>query len=306
MSSLTRCVAVLGLVCSSGTAIADEGDTGKRRLVSIEVVIAETGEKGARAEGLDPAAAEKQIARIRELEAQGKLTGLTRVRLSTLEESIATVHVGEKSPYVVNQGTIDPQIRRGSGPGPGAASVVYNWQETGTVVSATPRVEDEGTILIELQVEKSIAPRDVPKTAAEPEKPTLPGRFATLRANSTVRVPNGQTVIVQGLEIFSEKETSQTTILVTARVEQVAKGAGSKSVSTRNDYEIKIFALKSASAASAATIVSSIFDGRPVKIAIDERTNSLILQGPRREFEAIEAILLRLDDAPAPADKRVK
>jgi type II secretory pathway component GspD/PulD (secretin) len=283
-----RLVVVVGLFSGSGFAWAADADAPRPGFVTLEVVIAE-----AAANDWATAEASRPAARIRELEKHQKLAAITRVRLSTLEGSIAVAQFGEKAPYVAGR------VARGSPRGRDEAGAIdWNWQETGTMLSATPRIEEDGAILVELQLEQSSPRRDAARSGAEAGDNPAPGRFLSWHARSTVRVSNGQPVIVQRVGSGSADGALQKVVLLTAHAEQTTRTGESRSASTRSDYEIKIFALKNASAASAAEIVGNIFEGRPVKVAIDERTNSLILQGRRREFETIEAILLRLDDVP--------
>jgi len=71
--------------------------------------------------------------------------------------------------------------------------------------------------------------------------------------------------------------------------------------------EIKIFSLRNAQAATASKIIAQIYDSHNPfpeadvpRIAVDERTNSLIAIGDRESLETVEAILIRLDEKPSP------
>lgn len=63
---------------------------------------------------------------------------------------------------------------------------------------------------------------------------------------------------------------------------------------------VKVFALKNSHAATVARIIEQLY-GREFSAAADERTNSLIVRGPDKRIQEIEALLMRVDDAAAPA-----
>lgn len=68
--------------------------------------------------------------------------------------------------------------------------------------------------------------------------------------------------------------------------------------------DIKIFTLENASAQQAAPILTSLFGSRrsddSLRIAVDDRTNSVVAAGPQEQLATIEAVLMRLDET-APA-----
>jgi len=70
--------------------------------------------------------------------------------------------------------------------------------------------------------------------------------------------------------------------------------------------EVRVFLLKNAAAAEAAKVLTQIFRGdKPtLAIAADERTNSLVIRGSADDLAVAEAVLQRLDDAPARDGKK--
>lgn len=77
---------------------------------------------------------------------------------------------------------------------------------------------------------------------------------------------------------------------------------GSSRPSRPSDAEpqIKIFHLQNAEAAALAGILAQLFPNTKMNVGVDHRTNSLIINGPEDELMKVEAILLRLDEAPSP------
>jgi len=62
------------------------------------------------------------------------------------------------------------------------------------------------------------------------------------------------------------------------------------------DAEIKVFSLVSVKAPEVAKTLESLF-GAQIRVAIDERTNALIVFGKGNALQAVEALLLRLDQS---------
>jgi len=145
---------------------------------------------------------------ILELEKQGKLANSTRVQLATLDLQKASVQYGENVPVATGS-----TIRPGGGP----PAVSYRMTETGTIVEATPRVEDDGSVVLLLRVQET---RLVPVSKAGAEKEETggftPTKTAIMMANATLRVPAGKSVVTGGQR--SDKDPSQTWIVISAKV----------------------------------------------------------------------------------------
>ncbi len=61
------------------------------------------------------------------------------------------------------------------------------------------------------------------------------------------------------------------------------------------EADIKVFSLRHVNAVQAAQTIDSLLGPGPVRVAVDERTNSLIVAGKSESLTVIEALLLRLD-----------
>ena len=61
--------------------------------------------------------------------------------------------------------------------------------------------------------------------------------------------------------------------------------------------DLKVFNLAYSDAESMLNVVSNLMRSQEVRYAADSRTNSLLVAGPKRALQVIEAILLRLDEA---------
>lgn len=186
--------------------------------VSIDVLIADVG-PSAGDDASDPAAD-----KILQLEKQGKLAALTRVRLTTLENVSGMVQFGERVGVATGR-TFTAGPRGGGGAdgpgGPGGAraepfgATSYTYQNMGTLVTATPRVEDDGSIVLELMVEQSRLADQPPMP--EGERPSFsPGRTVVITSKTTLRVPPGKSVVTGGKR-SAGKDAGQTWIVVSAK-----------------------------------------------------------------------------------------
>jgi hypothetical protein len=71
------------------------------------------------------------------------------------------------------------------------------------------------------------------------------------------------------------------------------------------EVELKIFKLHALPAANAAHAIETLFGARALRVAVDDRTNSVILLGKPESMPTIEALLQKLDQE-APADAAAK
>jgi hypothetical protein len=178
--------------------------------IAFEILIADT------AEPVEPATA----ARILELEKAGKLSSASRYQLSSLENMPAHFQFGERAPRVVGR-TMTASGSRGGFGGPGGAgppaamsTPIYNDTNVGTLVQATARIEDDGSVVAQLMVERSgiVAARDVgfDPNGGEP----LQG-MQTLTNQTTARFKPGEPQLIGGRRATAGKETTQTWIVAT-------------------------------------------------------------------------------------------
>jgi hypothetical protein len=186
----------------SGVALA-EGEKAlpvPGKSVSIEVLIANFS-TAANAEKGVPTAEQ-----ILELEKQGNLASSTRVQLATLDMQTAKVQYGENVP-----------VPTGATVQGGRPAISYRMVETGTIIEATPRLEDDGSVVLLLSVQET---RLVPGTKAGAEKEEAggftPTKTAVMSAKTTLRVPAGKSVVTGGQR--SDKEPNQTWIVISAKV----------------------------------------------------------------------------------------
>jgi type II secretory pathway component GspD/PulD (secretin) len=123
-------------------------------------------------------------------------------------------------------------------------------------------------------------------------EPQLPAGTSVLVLQSTLSIKDGQTVVAQGFEALSEKETTQTVVLVTARIQADAGQQQQARAETRN--QLRIFRLQHANASSMAKVIALTM--KQVTVAVDERTNALIVSGSSERFDEVEALISALDN----------
>ena len=222
--------------------------------------------------------------------------GRTRAHLTTLDGSKALIQIGEQTAVASGQ-QIGFGGRRGGGGNEGAAPAVttnYSMQQTGTKFQIRPRVEADGSVVLELSTEKS---RIVPAPAAEEgqEQAFQPPKTTTMTSQTTLRIPPGQTVLVGGLQAAGGGESGQVVLLVSATATAMPVGAAAAQAAPADLPQLCVYALEQASAASTAEILTGVLDLRNVRVAVDERTNTLLVHGSSDVQQAIAALLERLD-----------
>ena len=279
MRVVTGLLVAWGLGLTSAAA-ADEKPPEPGPMVTVEVAIAEfSGEAAEPGEG---ESAEALVSRIRELEKEGKVDSVTRVRLAALEEQTATVQQGE-TPWVA---TGRASFGRG-----GNSQSVFSRESIGLVVSATTRIADEGWILVEVSVERS---RLGPQREVKGEEP--PRGTETLTLRSTVRVPDGGTVVAQSSEVRAGDAKTRQVVLVSARVDDRDRKAG------QADPEPNVFrrfVLKQVAAASAGSLLENVYgDCKELRIEIDPHSQSVLVKGPRELLDEIGKLLQQIDRQP--------
>ena len=293
MRILSAClVAVWGMGLASAAAQEKPPEPG--RMVTVEVAIVEfSGEDAAEPRERD--SAEALIGRIRELEKAGKLDSLTRVRLTSLEEQTARVQTGEQ--VAVPSGRNFFGGREGfSGRD---AQTVFSRQDVGLMVSTTTRVADDGRIIIELSVQRSrLRPvRDGEPSDESDSRDRPPRSTETLTVQSTLRVPDGKTVVAQSTEARAGNARTRQVILVTAQVDDGDRKTA-KAEPQKPDA-LRAFALKQVAADSAASMLKDVYrDQKELRFEADPRTQTVIMTGPRELLEEIEELLQRIDEQP--------
>jgi type II secretory pathway component GspD/PulD (secretin) len=175
------------------------------RTVEIEVSLVEvTGKADAPA----PAVGPDVLTRLDELAKAG--AAVQRIKLTAVEGQPVSVQVGRNYPVV--SGAV-----RGPGPGGGGPqlrSVTY--QQVGTTVRATARVEADNAVAIDLNVQdNSVKPAEGAEEHPEFDTDTLTTR---------VNVPPGQAVVAQAIRKDAKGGRTVTLVVVTAKVVEPRAG----------------------------------------------------------------------------------
>lgn len=66
--------------------------------------------------------------------------------------------------------------------------------------------------------------------------------------------------------------------------------------------QIKVFNLVNSKAAETATTIESLFGAQALRLAVDERANSIIALGKSDTLEPVEALIMQIDQQAAPSD----
>lgn len=180
------------------------------RMIEVELLIAETSRVGTAAGGELSLSlpAEKLRASLLEWEQQGQLDAVARVRLTTIENSSASVAIGQMTAVVAGRAT---------GRGGGVSMTTMSDRNTGMMVGVAARALSDRRILAELDVAQS---RLVPRPAAEGKEGelTLPPQTVSAKLSTTVSIPEGQTVVATGAGLETSGRKSLLVVLVSARI----------------------------------------------------------------------------------------
>lgn len=230
MRRLIAYLAVLSVPLScSVTSGQDAKPETATRVISIEVLIADLVifDKEAQDEPADAV-----LERIRESEKQGKLSRVTRLRLTTLSDQQAMAQYGERAPVSTGRTSFTGGGGRdfpGGGRGSGNITESFTYHNVGTIVQITPRVEGN-KVIMDCSVEQSRlvakagAPRPtgarVPADAApSAPEPFHPESIETITVKSTVQMKSSQTLLLTSRQQHSGDENLRTYILVTGTIQ---------------------------------------------------------------------------------------
>jgi type II/III secretion system protein len=290
------------------------------QLVTIEVLMIQVGASG---EGAKTPPV-RSAATIVDLDKQGKLDRTVRIRMSTVERQPATVQLGERVPVATSRNSIGGRGRVGfsntvprEGREPprdpprdvpaddSTFTYAYTMFNVGTLISATPRVDDSGSILLDFKTEQSRL-ADTPRREGD-----IPGeawaqrqRTVTINSQSTLRLTPGEPALVDAIQTSGDNQSSGEFIVVTAHLDD--SPAGRRAAVDAPIAETRIFALTSANARDAVKVLQQLFANSQVRLTADERTNSVLAHGQRGKIQEMEAILQRLDEAGATATEAKK
>ncbi len=273
-----------------------EGSLRSGPLVTLEVVLINRKDDVAKERGGLPTAAE-----LLEEEKQGKLEQAVRVRLSSTSGRKAFVQIGERVPTVSGR-TRTPGSGFGRGgrePGADSAASAFSYsysytiENIGTLISATPQVEDGGTVMVELQVERSRL-SEMPKAPEEDRSGAEIGRqkTLTLTSQSTLRLKADEPTLAQGYRKSAGGDDAGEFIVVIAHVEA---GAGPDTVSAEGDTQFRVITLQNAKAADLATVLANVLGNRTMRIAVDASANTIVVAGTKEELSIAGALLEQLD-----------
>lgn len=306
MSKIVHTLCLI-LVCGiSLTAIAEGSDDVARgvksRMVTIEVSIVELAEKPNPDEKLDPQTSQALVSRIRELETQGKLSGLTRIRLSTLEGSEASAQTSERVAVTTGRTALSGRPGR-----EGQIATQLQYQNFGTLVRAVSRIEPGDSIVLDLQIEKTSLLRQ--PRPADAENVALDGvtmgGFATTEFKSSVSIPNGQTIVVQSTGSSSTTDApKRVVILVTADAEQTPQVSILPAVQPEEEHALTVFELRSVKVDEMRDVIQEMLPHELISMASDVRTNKLLVRASPKHTKIIEGILSILDKEPTKTQEK--
>lgn len=149
---------------------------------------------------------------------EGKITGKSsKLRLTATENQKAMVQFGEQTPVATGvQGGFG-----GGGPaGRTPRTTTFSHTATGTIVQCTARVLEDGTIIAELDLERSrLAPESGAVLEESDERGTLktPGQLTTT-CKTTVKLEPGKPRIISGLKSPQGNGTMFNLIVITAEI----------------------------------------------------------------------------------------
>jgi hypothetical protein len=200
----------VSLIVLARAAVADDKQkepvSSVPHAIAIEVIIVETrAVQDERVVGFS-GSSEDVAAHVRELESAGKIDVIDRIRLTTLENQEAMVQFGRTTSVASGQ------MFGGRG---GPARTSSQRVSVGMLVSAIGRVEGD-VIVVELQTEKSELERR--EKEPHPDEGVAPRGIETLTSQATVRIDDGKTVLLSGIQSSSGKGSAQRLILVSARI----------------------------------------------------------------------------------------
>jgi type II secretory pathway component GspD/PulD (secretin) len=176
-------------------------------------------------------------------------------------------------------------------PGGGRGANLFSNQNHGTTVQATGRVEQDGTIVLELQAERSRLIANRPAGEEGAAASVAANKTVQIRVNTTTRLASGKPTIVGSQATGVGKDAIHTYIVLTASAAEGGKAAAA------SDAKLNFFTLANARAGDISKVLREALTSMPFTIAADERSNSLIVSGPPDVLEIIRNLVARLDEA---------
>ena len=268
------------LFLAVGAAIrADEPQAGQ--VVSLDVLLADVS-------GAAVGDSEMTAAKVLDLERQGKLDAATRIKLSVIENSQGMVNFSEAAPVATGRQDFGGGFGGGGGRG---ASTAYSMQNYGTMVQVTARVEQDGSIVLNLQVERSRLVANRPAGEEGGAASIAATKTTQARVHTTARLASNKPTIVGSQQAGVGKEAIHTYVVLTASVPEGGKAAAAP------DIKLKFFQLSNARASDMSKVLREVLTSMPFTVGADERSNSLIVSGSPDILDIIQNLLARLDEA---------
>jgi len=167
-------------------------------------------------------------------------------------------------------------------------------QNYGTTVQVTARVEQDGNIVVELQIDRSRLIANRPAGEEAGAAAIAATKTTQARVHTTARLASGKPIIVGSQQAGVGNEAIHTYVVLTASVPDEGKAAA---VAPAPAIVTKVFALSHARAADLVKTLRPILEGQRITLVADERSNSLIAHGSAEVLGAATALIARLDEA---------
>lgn len=215
MIRMRFCSAVLAALSVCAGLRAEEPPAAGK-VVQLEIVLATASVPSEGAAAGERPAGPAMLEQIDAWSKAGKLTHLTRIKVHTLEQSAAEFQFSEVVPLITGR-TVFPGGRGGNPMM--QQQPTFSREEAGTLISATSRVEEAGTILVELKVEQSRFEPQPGQPQAEGEKDfPLPPSKKVQTGRTTVRLKDGVPEVVGGFTSATGDGTTQSVVVLSAHV----------------------------------------------------------------------------------------
>lgn len=288
-----NCGILGGFLLWSTASQCDEPAKKPLATVTVEVIVGEFQAIGNDRAAMNVPDVTHPLERLTHLQKHREAGSVSKYRLSTLDRLPASVQVGEMVPIATSRAT-----RPGNPEGRASGfNTGYSMVNIGTMVQVTPQVEEGGTVIVELSIERSRLAFQKPQSA-EPNEANRAmegtnSRTVTVMSKTTVRVPARQTVAATMAHMREKDDTGDLLILVSASVNDSPGGEpGDAALSG----ELRIYRLKYASAEKALPNVQAHFRGTAeLRVTADPRTNSLVAFGSSEALQHMEEFLQILD-----------
>jgi hypothetical protein len=179
--------------------------------------------------------------------------------------------------------------------------------------SVSPAVGEEATDVFDSQAAKGPDPRKElrveaampgvePADARRIVRPdmTLLADPARSPTGNTVAIPAGNEQVLIGslkTELDAIKaELAKTKEIVGEVIKEYKQTAESRELPPLKDAEVRVFQLKNTKAADAADKVELLFGTQPLRIAVDDASNGLIVFGKAEAIPQVEQLIVKLDE----------